>query len=230
MANKATDMSTMVAPLKIWDRRNRKFWFSPASIIAGIFLLIAQTTTVAAVEFCVRCDNPPGTYTCAIDQAAGGAPPAGSQFQCISEIARSRGHGTCSVTKRDQGPCGGELVVMSPDAPPAAGIPPTQPADLHPDEMPGLDSDDGNDWGETDVQTTNPDAPIDPDTQMSDPPTQHADQQNNDKPKGEPKTVVELAERTAESSKEGISNAGKAIGSAAKKTWDCISSLFFECW
>lgn len=67
------------------------------------------------------------------------------------------------------------------------------------------------------------------------------------KKKEEPKTVVELAKRTAEASKREIEGAGKAVkdagkyagdavkgageyvGDAAKKTWRCLSSLFQRC-
>jgi hypothetical protein len=55
-----------------------------------------------------------------------------------------------------------------------------------------------------------------------------------------PATVKELAEQTAKSSKNGLSNAanavgeaarqtGDAVGQAAKKSWYCVSSLFKDC-
>lgn len=66
-------------------------------------------------------------------------------------------------------------------------------------------------------------------------------------PKGPPKTVEELAKRTAKSSKKGLEDAGDAvvgvakktgeklgeagdaIGGAAKSTWRCLTSLFSDC-
>lgn len=79
-----------------------------------------------------------------------------------------------------------------------------------------------------------------------------------EKPGEVPKTVEKLAEKTYQSTKQGIQdagnavgktakkagdaivdtakntgetieNAGKAVGGAAKKTWDCLTSLFSDC-
>ncbi|MEO1207356.1 MAG: hypothetical protein AAFV45_13610 [Pseudomonadota bacterium] len=55
-----------------------------------------------------------------------------------------------------------------------------------------------------------------------------------------PKTVEELAKRATESSKESLEKAGKAVGNvakgagdavtgAAKKTWECLTSLLTDC-
>ena len=55
-------------------------------------------------------------------------------------------------------------------------------------------------------------------------------------PKGEPKTVVDLAKRANENMqkaneemKDQAQSAGQAIGKASKKTWECMWSLFFRC-
>lgn len=55
-------------------------------------------------------------------------------------------------------------------------------------------------------------------------------------PKGEPKTMLELAKRANENmqkaneeAKEQAQSAGQAIGKASKKTWDCMLSLFIGC-
>ena len=44
-----------------------------------------------------------------------------------------------------------------------------------------------------------------------------------------PATVVDIAKETAEANQEGIDGTGKASGDAAKKTWDCLKSLFGDC-
>ncbi len=46
---------------------------------------------------------------------------------------------------------------------------------------------------------------------------------------GPPKTVEELARRTASSSKEQIEKTGSAVGGAMKKGWHCLTSLFTKC-
>src|SRR5262245_32398288 len=55
-------------------------------------------------------------------------------------------------------------------------------------------------------------------------------------PKGEPKTVVDMAKRANENMqkanedmKDQAQSAGQAIGKATKKTWECMWSLFLRC-
>lgn len=64
-------------------------------------------------------------------------------------------------------------------------------------------------------------------------PPQQAKKQDGKEP---PKTVVEMAKRTAESSEKQIQKAGKAVKDAGdyvsgtvQKTWRCLSSLFSKC-
>ncbi len=58
-------------------------------------------------------------------------------------------------------------------------------------------------------------------------------EEDKDKP---PKTVVEMAKRTAESSQKQLENAGAAVKNAGdfvtgtvKQTWSCLASLFQDC-
>jgi hypothetical protein len=48
-------------------------------------------------------------------------------------------------------------------------------------------------------------------------------------PPDAPKTMVELARRANEQSAEQMKQAGKQVGGAAQKTWDCVTSLFQRC-
>lgn len=60
--------------------------------------------------------------------------------------------------------------------------------------------------------------------------TPPANDQTAAKPaEGPPKTMVELAKRTGEASKEQLDKTGAAVGGAMKKTWDCVSSFFTTC-
>lgn len=45
----------------------------------------------------------------------------------------------------------------------------------------------------------------------------------------EPKTVLEMAKRTARSTKKQIDKSAKTVSKAARSTWRCISSLFSKC-
>lgn len=46
---------------------------------------------------------------------------------------------------------------------------------------------------------------------------------------GPPKTVEELARRTASASKDQLQKTGNTVGDAMKKSWSCVTSLFKNC-
>ena len=46
---------------------------------------------------------------------------------------------------------------------------------------------------------------------------------------GPPKTMEELARRTAAASKEQLGKTGDTLGGAMKKSWNCFASLFKDC-
>ncbi len=46
---------------------------------------------------------------------------------------------------------------------------------------------------------------------------------------GPPKTVEELARRTASASKKQLEKTGDSVGNAMKKGWGCLASLFKDC-
>ena len=48
-------------------------------------------------------------------------------------------------------------------------------------------------------------------------------------PPDAPKTMVELARRANEQSAQQVKQAGKQVGGAVQKTWDCVISLFQRC-
>ena len=50
-----------------------------------------------------------------------------------------------------------------------------------------------------------------------------------DKSSAPPKTVEELARRTATASKDQLDKTGSAVGGAMKKSWNCMISLFQDC-
>ena len=47
--------------------------------------------------------------------------------------------------------------------------------------------------------------------------------------KREPKTVVELAKRTADNTKKQIKKSARTVSKAARSTWRCVSTLFSKC-
>ncbi len=189
-------------------------------------LIAMPPSRLLAEEFCVTCYEPTATYRCAISQNGMLKAPPGAQLSCIKELAKQGGHKSCSIQRDEPAECLGKLLVINQD--PATVIPPD-----HPLNSPA-----------TTEQTIETPSDLPQGDQ-----TEHAqgDETDTSDETGEPKTVEELAKRTAQSSKENISKAGKAVvdaakstgdhikdageyvGNTAKKTWDCIISLFSKC-
>ncbi len=174
-------------------------------IAAGAGLALALPHAAAALEYCVTCEDPPAMYRCVVDGTGDGAgkDPTAS-LHCISEMARLGKHRTCAVSRGAPFPCPGlTTIVQQPKSlPPAGEIEP--PAAPH------------------NRPTTQPAAEPHPSPA--------------DKSAKVPRTVEELADQTVKSSKDGlekageqIGNAGSAIGAAASKTWNCLTSLFTSC-
>jgi len=183
---------------------------------ACCFILAGLNRPAAAAEYCVVCAGPDATYRCVFEgspEGAGTDPRA--QLLCIKQLAEAGGHESCSVTRTAASPCSGELrVVAAPLGEPPLGEPP-EPRPSEPAA----------------------DAGVPPEAPAEGPPPES-------KP---PRTVEELAGQTVESSKEGlkkagetitgtakkageqIGSAGSAVGNAAKKTWNCLTSLFSDC-
>lgn len=177
--------------------------------------LCGLAAAASAEEYCVTCMEPDAKYRCVVE---GGASPAAEtsqgQLLCITELARSGGHVSCSVGAATSGPCIGDVrTVMFPNpaevaAPPLAAGPPTAASrDAEP-----------------------PPAPAAAD----------ASQTPQPQTKGPPQTVEQLAKETLQASGKGLKQAGEAVGNTAKsagnavgnavkKTWTCLSSLFGDC-
>jgi hypothetical protein len=163
--------------------------------------------TVLAQEYCVSCSGPDGLYRCVIDDARPGSTQS-LQMLCVTAMAREGGHASCRITRGTVFQCDAPVKRVSRPGPAAsadAKAPPGRGA--YP--------------------------PAVPDRPPSDKPATTADEP--------PKTVVDLAKRaneqtieqmrkTNENVKDTAKSMGDAIGSATKKTWDCVSSFFTRCW
>ncbi len=185
---------------------------SPAfAAAASVVSLAALVSAARASEYCVSCAGPEAAYRCEIEgtpEGPGTDPKA--QLLCITELARAGGHESCAVARGGSVPCAGETRIFAApigEAGPAPSIGADAPAATPPEPAP----EDAAGGGEP------------------------------------PSTVEEMAKSTVKSSKEGlekagetvvggaktagekIGNAGSAVGSAAKKTWDCLVSLFKDC-
>ena len=191
-------------------------------------LPVQAASPASATEFCVSCDGPDAHYACTYDGIT--ADPGDSRLQlfCITELAKSGKHASCSVDRAQKSPCAGEPRKLA---------------------TPG-----GYDLGTATVAEPPADTPADtvePAAKTAPTPaapkTQAATETKVPKTEAPPKTVEEMVEKSAESASKAITQsnekvgeaasatgsafkaAGQAVGNAAKKTWTCITSLFGNC-
>ncbi|MGE3228510.1 MAG: hypothetical protein AB7J30_03645 [Hyphomicrobium sp.] len=203
--------------------QHRAAFARPCLALACVGAFAAEA---AAAEYCVTCEGPPALYRCVVDGTEDGPGKDPSQsLYCISRMAAKGNHQTCAVSRGAPFPCPGLTALIGKPsqfptlAAPPVGAPPTADA-------------------AAEAQPAGPPAP---------PESTAAAAPEVDGPAKVPRTVEELAGQTFKSSQQGveaaggfiggtaqkageqIGNAGSAIGSAASKTWTCITSLFSTC-
>ncbi|MDX2287831.1 MAG: antitoxin [Hyphomicrobiaceae bacterium] len=218
------------------DRRARKWRF--ASATAGLVVLLSAASAIAG-EICVSCEEPPALYACAIAGIEGSAASTpGAHLHCIRELAKSGGHARCAVDARSVAACPGTVARLDP--PPPQPIVTLPPRAIAPDAA---------------VAAPAGSVPAPAPTTDGEPPAVPPAAA----PPGEPRTVEELAKRTAQSSKESLDKAqeavvgaakstgqslekagdavgsvakeaGEAVGSAAQKTGDAVGSAAVKTW
>lgn len=179
-----------------------------ATAVGTLLLWPASANTA---EYCVQCSSPSATYRCRAGNLAADA-PADPRIQviCITELAKAGQHESCAVARNAQGSCQGALRTVlapqpAPDVPDAAIAIPAPAAQPLPQ---------GGAVAAPDGQS---DEPEKNDTTIERP--AHVTEENA--ASGLKKATDAIAE-TAEA-------AGKSVGSAAKKTWNCVASLFSDC-
>jgi hypothetical protein len=195
------------------------------STLFTALLLAALPSGAFAQDYCVTCTGPDAKYHCVIGgDASVAARSTRGQMLCITQLAQSGGHASCSVSRTTTEPCEGKLrTVMFPpgeaNTPPLAETTPqvAVPPETAPPPLPPAP-------GAPPALTEGaPGAPPPPG------PPQQA-----------PGTVGGIASKTANDTGEGLKKAGedvtntvdktgKAIGHAASKTWKCLSSFFGDC-
>jgi hypothetical protein len=196
------------------------YWRLP---VAAVLFAWALPSGAKAQEYCVTCTGPDATYRCVI---GGEAPPASQssrgQFLCITELAKAGGHASCSAARGQATPCPGETrTVMFSMAEPGPGAPPIEAAAPSP---PGQLGSPGVSYA--------PGAPGQALPPVALPPADHApmppapqDTGTAAPPQPKPNVVEDLANKTG----KAVSDTGKAVGGAVKKSWDCVTSLFGNC-
>ena len=179
-----------------------------------LLLLSADAPRAWAESYCIACYGPESIYRCVIAGEPETAPPdPRNQVQCVKQIAKAGGHSRCSVERFSTSGCNGPERIVSKDE--AVPLQPVE--DAAQGETP---------VGAPAVEEGGPDV-----SPSSEP----------------PRTVEELAKTTAQKTKKGledvgstvktttekagetIGGVGSAVGDAAKKTWNCLTSLFGDC-
>jgi hypothetical protein len=183
--------------------------------------LFALAAGASAQEFCVTCSGPTAAYRCLIGGETENAAARSSrgQFLCITELAKAGGHASCSATRGQSTPCPGETrtVMFSLADPATTPLATTAP---QPALVPVPSS-------------TTPLAPGEDLPPVALPPPQPQPAQappavetGSAPPANEkPNAVEDLANKTG----KAVSDTGKAVGNAVKKSWDCVASLFGDC-
>ncbi|MEL7049000.1 MAG: hypothetical protein AAFO75_08595, partial [Pseudomonadota bacterium] len=206
-----------------------------ALLIAMCAVVVTPRTTLSA-EFCVTCSQPTATYLCKTDIGGSKFKDAGAKLFCISQLAKQFQHAKCAAKRAEHTTgCLGKIVTLSSKnllgaatgnpPPKAPGVNPAAPINQPPLE---------DDPAFVQRPAPPPGTPIEPPADIAQPQTQPK------KPDAVPKTVEELAKQATENSQENLKKAGEtvvgavkdtgdAVGTAAKKTWDCITSLLTDC-
>ncbi len=198
-------------------------------IVTGSNIAPAQ-----AGEFhCVVCKGPDATYRCRVQTPGLPSGRPALQYFCVTQVAKDKGHTSCSVQRTSDDNCPGEERIYVMQSPPQSASPP--PAVLQGRKTPPAK-----------VPTTLPATP------------KHAAEKPVAPAGREPKTVDELARQSgkqikitgsavgqavkksaktggqvlskaAKTAERQANKVGKTVSKAAKNSWRCVTSLFQNC-
>jgi hypothetical protein len=206
-----------------------------ASSTAAVAALGLSHLGATAAEFCVSCDGPAAQYACSIDGAAAESGDPRLKLYCMTELAKTGGHASCSIDRAQPKPCGGIAKVLS--AP--EGLELAKPQTPAPVEVVAPEA-----------GAAPPDSDAAAKAVAATPPAAsrpNAQETTVAKTPAPPKTVKEMVDKSSEQTAESLEKtgeaassaaksagsalekAGQAVGDAAKKTWTCVTSLFGDC-
>ncbi|MFA5955880.1 hypothetical protein [Hyphomicrobium sp.] len=206
----------------------------------GVLTLLAAASA-QATELCVKCTGPDANYACVVAGGSNATLDTVAKFYCITTLAKTGSHASCSIDRSVAAPCPGErrelpIPALLNDAADgesggsdsATGKPPLD-ASAPPQNHTTLNT----------LEANTPPPPSDPAANAT--PSEPA---ANEPP---PKTVQEMMEKSAKSAGGGLDQtqktagdaaksagtalekAGSAVGGAAKSSWKCLSSFFSNC-
>ena len=184
--------------------------------LASAFAFFALAAAASAQEFCVTCTGPEATYRCVIGGDNLATRSTRGQLLCITELAKSGHHASCSAGRLSEGTCPGELrtVVFPGEAEPMAPV----PAEAPPPAIPGP-------YAKQPVEAKGPAGAPPPATPPANLPPGEAAPAETPPPEA-PSNAVEDGLKKAG---KAVSDTGDAVGHAVKKTWNCVTSFFGNC-
>ncbi|GJM02502.1 MAG: hypothetical protein DHS20C08_10030 [Rhodomicrobium sp.] len=194
------------------------------SLTASVFLpliILSQPATAETFSVCVICNEPGKVYQCGITyQSLDGVyrqpNEKGLQFACIQEVAKYGNHSKCAASRKTAAECGGEPYTLKNQA-----ILYSPPKNLEKEAE----------------KITNAPPPATPDKSKEQPTLVETTEKTYDKAKD---TVSKSYEKTTDTVKTGydktsstvkktVKTVGDSIGSAAKTTYNCLTSFFQKC-
>lgn len=173
-------------------------------ILVGVAVATGFLAATAS-EYCVVCSGPEAHYRCLTnDGREGVGADQRVWLQCIEQLAKGGGHESCSIDRAMTAPCSGITKTI-----------------------------DASNVGEQQASPVASEAPKDSVQPGPSVPANGGEPVAQPPPGKDAGVAPEPAEPAApgvmEKSKESLDKAGSAIGDAAKKSWDCMSSLFKKC-
>ena len=164
----------------------------------------------AAQEFCVSCEGPNAVYRCVLE----GIGPEQAQplkVVCVSTLARTYNHATCTVRSGTVFDCNGPLKRIN-----AQGKVPAAADGSKPDP----------------VVVAEPPKPVTPSNEPPQTVEELAKRMNQSTGESLKKTgsaVGEGVKKTGSVIGDVVKKTGDAIGGAVQKTWTCMTTLFKTC-
>ena len=165
----------------------------------GLMALAFSTGPAQAQEFCVSCEGPAALYRCVLE---GIGPEQADPLKvvCVTTLARTYNHATCSVRGGTVLDCNGAIKRIN-----AQGKVPAGPDGRRPDP----------------VVVAEPPKPVTPDNEPPQTVEELAKRMN--------KSTSEGVKKTGGAVGDAFKKTGDAIGGAVQKTWTCMTTLFKTC-
>jgi len=190
------------------------------AVAPGVVAALSAVLPAEAGDLCVTCSDPPAVYRCQVEGVGAEQQAAASaQVLCAKELATRGGHSICAINRgQTAGACPGQLVVIAkPQDNPVATA---QPAPS-PEAPPAANG--------SEPQATASPTPAEPQTK---PPPATLEAMAKDaatQSKKDWDKTTSAVSTTTQAAGDEIKKAGSTVGSALKKSWNCVVSLFSSC-